>query len=117
MVNTLRGDLDLIVLFLAGFVAWHFAGIMPASALFLAISVLSNRRDEIEDGKSLLSTWLFYPIGYAPPTLAFLYSFSCPFIGSDIFGLSGVYASIREFLGIQHCWGFDLLGLPIPPLS
>ena len=117
MFSTYRTDLDLFALGIGCLIAWHFAGLMPASLIALAVMVLSNRRDDEEYGSTFLTTYFFDPILYAAYVLAFLYSFSCPFIGSDIFGLSSVYASIREFLGIQHCWGFDLLGLPIPPLT
>jgi len=109
MFSTRRTDPDIILLGLLGVVVWYFFGLMPASLIFGLASYFIAKRDSLDDNDSKFWATVTMALMMAAPIVGFVYSFSCPAIWNDAFGVAPYYAALRSALGIEECWAFGTM--------
>jgi hypothetical protein len=104
MVNTNRFDPDLVILSFIGVVSQYYFGLLPSATIFMFVGYFVVKRNvqDYNDSNFTKAFEMFFTL--LLPILAFFYSFSCPLIVNDRFGVGHLYAFMRAWLGIDECW-------------
>jgi hypothetical protein len=104
LLNTHRTDIDVIIWSIIGLAALTYFGLMPTAIIFFLLNNLVINRNALDYEEGPISVFFEKVVMLGPFVLAFFYSFSCPVVFDDRFGVEKYYTQIRNYLGFDECW-------------